>query len=168
MARRAARRVHRRTGRLIHIDADDTVVRGRPQGLERAVGNLLENAAKFDPNDQEPLSVHIRRGRTTVRDRGPGIDAADAARVFDRFYRAATARSLPGSGLGLAIVREVAETHVGTVFAERVLGAGRPSDSPCTTHDSCGTAARGRSPLPYFPTDLGGADATIPWFSACF
>jgi two-component system sensor histidine kinase MprB len=44
--------------------------------------------------------------------------------VFDRFYRAAAARSLPGSGLGLAIVREVAEAHGGTVVAEEAPGGG--------------------------------------------
>lgn len=125
VARRAARRVHRRTRRLVHIDADDSVVHGRPQGLDRAVGNLLENAAKFAPDDdREPIEVRIRRGTITVCDRGPGIDAADTGRVFDRFYRADTARALPGSGLGLAIVRDVAEAHGGTVFAGTRAGGG--------------------------------------------
>lgn len=71
VARRAARRVYRRSGRLVHVDADGSVVRGRPQGLERAVGNLLENAAKFDADGDEPIEVRIRRGAVTVRDRGP-------------------------------------------------------------------------------------------------
>ncbi|WP_078973045.1 HAMP domain-containing sensor histidine kinase [Streptomyces sp. MMG1533] len=124
VARRAARRVYRRTGRLVHIDADGSVVRGRPQGLERAVGNLLENAAKFDPEGSEPIEVRIQRGQITVSDRGPGIAGNDIAHVFDRFYRADTARSLPGSGLGLAIVRDVAETHGGTVFAGARSGGG--------------------------------------------
>lgn len=124
VARRAARRVHRRTRRLVHIDADGSVVQGRPQGLERAVGNLLENAAKFDPDEREPIEVRIREGVVTVSDRGPGIDAEAAGRVFDRFYRAETARALPGSGLGLAIVRDVAETHGGTVFAGTRAGGG--------------------------------------------
>jgi two-component system sensor histidine kinase MprB len=53
----------------------------------------------------------------TVTDRGPGIAAADLPHVFDRFFRADTARSMPGSGLGLAIVRDVAEAHGGTAFA---------------------------------------------------
>jgi len=124
VARRAARRVHRRTRRLVHIDADDTVVHGRPQGLERAVGNLLENAAKFDRDGLDPIEVRIRRGAITVSDRGPGIAATDAGRVFDRFHRADTARGLPGSGLGLAIVRDVAESHGGTVFAGTRPGGG--------------------------------------------
>lgn len=124
LARRAAQRVHRRTGRFVLLDVDDSIVRGRRQRLERAMGNLLENAAKFDPDGDDPIEVHVRRGRITVRDHGPGIDAADAERVFDRFYRADTARSLPGSGLGLAIVRDVAEAHGGTVFARTRPGGG--------------------------------------------
>ncbi len=63
-------------------------------------------------------------GTVTVRDHGPGIDAADLPHIFDRFYRAAAARTLPGSGLGLAIVRQVAEAHGGTVSAEPALGGG--------------------------------------------
>ena len=59
----------------------------------------------------------VREGCLEVRDHGPGIAAEDLARVFDRFYRAPAARWLPGSGLGLAIVRQVAETHGGTVHA---------------------------------------------------
>jgi two-component system, OmpR family, sensor histidine kinase MprB len=62
--------------------------------------------------------------RVTVLDRGPGIAPGDASRIFDRFYRATSARSLPGSGLGLAIVREVATGHGGTVFAENRPGGG--------------------------------------------
>ena len=119
----AAARVERRTGRQVRVDADGTAVRGRRQGLERALGNLLENAAKFDDSDA-PVEVHIRGGRVTVLDRGPGIDAADADRVFDRFYRADGARGLPGSGLGLSIVDDVARAHGGTVFAGIRPGGG--------------------------------------------
>jgi two-component system sensor histidine kinase MprB len=52
-----------------------------------------------------------------VRDRGPGIAEADRPHVFDRFYRATSARSMPGSGLGLSIVKQVVEAHGGRVFA---------------------------------------------------
>ncbi len=123
VAERAADRVRRRTGREITLDADDGLVLGRPRALERAVGNLLENATKFDDGGG-PVEVRVREGVVTVADRGPGIDPADAPRVFDRFHRADTARALPGSGLGLAIVRDVAEAHDGTVFAGPRPGGG--------------------------------------------
>lgn len=88
------------------------------------MGILLENAAKLDLDGDGPIEVHVRQGRITVRDHGPGVDDVDAERVFGRFYRADTARSLPGSGLGLAIVRDVAEAHRGTVFARTRPGGG--------------------------------------------
>jgi two-component system sensor histidine kinase MprB len=91
--------------------------------MERAVWNLLENAGKWNTNGK-PVEVRLSRGELTVRDHGPGIAAEDRDHVFDRFYRAASARSLPGSGLGLAIVRDVAEAHGGTVTAEEAPGGG--------------------------------------------
>ena len=136
VARHAAERARRRTGRLIHVDTDDSVILGRRHALDRAVGNLLENAAKFDGGvapggpvaadeaRQEPIVVRVDRGRVTVTDRGPGIAPDDLPHVFDRFYRADTARGLPGSGLGLAIVRDVAQAHGGTVFARSPAGGG--------------------------------------------
>ncbi|MCD2195775.1 HAMP domain-containing histidine kinase [Actinomycetospora endophytica] len=123
VAAAAAERVRRRTERTVVVDADESVVRGRRQGLERAVGNLLENAAKFDESG-EPIELRVRAGTTTVRDHGPGIGPADADRVFDRFYRADAARGRPGSGLGLAIVRDVAESHGGAAFVTTPPGGG--------------------------------------------
>jgi two-component system sensor histidine kinase MprB len=124
VSQHAAERVQRRTGRSVRIESDGSLVRGRRLGLERAVGNLLENAAKFDGDGRDPIGVRIQRGTVTVADQGPGIAPGDAARVFDRFYRADAARGLPGSGLGLAIVRDVAESHDGTAFALTPPGGG--------------------------------------------
>jgi len=66
----------------------------------------------------------VKEGEVVVRDHGPGIDEADLPYVFDRFYRASSARGMPGSGLGLAIVRQVAESHGGEVRAEPAEGGG--------------------------------------------
>jgi two-component system sensor histidine kinase MprB len=94
-----------------------------PERVDRAVWNLLENAGKWSTNGK-PVEVGLHGGELTVRDHGPGIAAADREHVFDRFYRAPAARSLPGSGLGLAIVREVAEQHGGSVAVEEAPGGG--------------------------------------------
>ena len=99
------------------------VVRGAPRRLARAVANLLDNAAKWSPPGGR-VEVAVAGGEVTVRDHGPGIAESDLPHVFDRFYRAPSARGLPGSGLGLAIVRQVAETHGGSVIAERADGGG--------------------------------------------
>jgi two-component system, OmpR family, sensor histidine kinase MprB len=102
---------------------EPTTIEGVPERIERAVWNLLENAGKWSANGGT-VEVTLRGGEVDVRDHGPGIPAEERERVFDRFYRAASARSLPGSGLGLAIVREVAEAHGGTVNAEEAPGGG--------------------------------------------
>ena len=59
-----------------------------------------------------------------MRDHGPGIADTDVPHIFERFYRATSARSMPGSGLGLAIVQQVAEAHGGTIAAEPAAGGG--------------------------------------------
>ena len=102
---------------------EQTTIDGSPERLERAVWNLLENAGKWN-NGTGPVEVQLRGGDLTVRDHGPGIAAEDRDHVFDRFYRATSARALPGSGLGLAIVRDVAEAHGGSVSAEDAPGGG--------------------------------------------
>jgi two-component system sensor histidine kinase MprB len=105
------------------VDARPATVRGVPDRVERAVVNLLENAAKWSSAGDE-VRVTVRPGEVTVRDHGPGIDPADLPLVFDRFYRAPAARGLPGSGLGLSIVRQVMESHGGTATAEAAPGGG--------------------------------------------
>jgi len=100
-----------------HVTAD-------PVLLERAVSNLLDNAVKYSP-DGAPIEVSVRGGEVVVADHGPGIADEDLPRVFDRFYRAAAARSKPGAGLGLAIVREAAEAHGGTATAESSASGAR-------------------------------------------
>ncbi|MFI1413202.1 ATP-binding protein [Streptomyces sp. NPDC020707] len=120
----------RRTGRAVTVRVSgDTVADGRPAALQRAMSNLVDNAAKFDRGGSGPIELVVTRAdRDTVRvevlDRGPGIAQEDLDRVFDRFYRAPDARSLPGSGLGLSIVREVATAHGGEPFAGRREGGG--------------------------------------------
>jgi two-component system sensor histidine kinase MprB len=59
-----------------------------------------------------------------VRDHGPGVDPADLPHVFERFYRSPQARTMPGSGLGLAMVKQVADSHGGTVTAAIAPGGG--------------------------------------------
>jgi two-component system sensor histidine kinase MprB len=97
-------------------------VMGQPAALERMALNLLDNAIKWSPAGAT-VRVDVSHGgspaqvRLTVADQGPGIDAADLPRIFERFYRADAARSMPGSGLGLAIVAQVVAQHGGTVTA---------------------------------------------------
>jgi two-component system sensor histidine kinase MprB len=104
-------------------DLQESVVQGVPSTIERAVANLLDNAAKWSPPGGD-VEIGVHDGTVTVRDHGPGIDEEDLPYVFDRFYRSRAARGLSGSGLGLAIVRQVALAHGGAVVAERAEGGG--------------------------------------------
>ena len=109
-------------GQQLRLDAEPTTVLGESDRLERAVTNLVDNAVKYGGG--APIEVGVFDGQVTVRDHGPGIAPDDLPHVFDRFYRAPEARAAPGSGLGLAIVRQVAESHGGTVMAEPAPGGG--------------------------------------------
>lgn len=109
----------------VRFDAvlEETTVRGVRPRIARAVTNLLDNAGKWSPAGGV-VEVAVHAGEVSVRDHGPGIAPEDAPRVFDRFWRASNARSLPGSGLGLSIVKEVAESHGGSVTLEHATGGG--------------------------------------------
>jgi two-component system sensor histidine kinase MprB len=113
----------RSPGTPLLAELEPTIVTGVPARLERAVGNLIDNAVKYSPPG-EPVEVRLAAGELSVRDHGPGIAPEDLPHVFDRFYRGAEARSRPGSGLGLAIVRQVALQQGGSVTAERPAGGG--------------------------------------------
>jgi two-component system sensor histidine kinase MprB len=116
---RAVQRVRRRASSLeFDVQTAPWWVTGEAAALERAVTNLLDNAAKWSP----PLgvvTVRLEDGTLEVTDQGHGIAEADLPHVFDRFYRSTESRTMPGSGLGLAIVRQITERHGGTVRAGR-------------------------------------------------
>lgn len=109
------------------------VVDGSHARLERLVSVLLDNAGKYggaarDVDGTAPVDVGLRVEESavelTVADRGAGIPEDELERVFDRFYRSPTARSLPGSGLGLAIAQQIVAAHHGTISASRRDGGG--------------------------------------------
>jgi two-component system sensor histidine kinase MprB len=102
---------------------EPTLVRGEADRISRAVTNLLDNAAKWSP-ENGTVEVTLHDGTVTVRDHGPGFKEEDLPFVFDRFHRARDARSKPGSGLGLAIVRQAAEAHDGFAEAANALDGG--------------------------------------------
>ena len=106
-----------------NVTASPTSINGVKVRVARAITNLLDNAAKYSPAGAT-VDVMVANGEISVRDHGPGIAAEDATRVFDRFWRSNDARQLPGSGLGLSIVKDVAESHGGSVTLERPIDGG--------------------------------------------
>jgi two-component system sensor histidine kinase MprB len=99
------------------------LVAGDHGALVRAAQNLIGNADKYSPEGL-PITVSVLNGSLFVSDEGPGIDAGDGDRIFDRFYRSDRDRSAPGSGLGLAIVAKAAAEHEGKVWAREASGGG--------------------------------------------
>ena len=121
---RAVTRVRRRAhGVSFDVEVDAWPVVGDSSGLERAVTNLLDNAAKWSPADGT-VSVRLAEGVLTVDDQGSGIAESDRPHVFERFYRAEESRAMPGSGLGLAIVRQVLDRHGGRIEVSQAPAGG--------------------------------------------
>jgi two-component system sensor histidine kinase MprB len=118
-------RSERRAGDAVEfrLELGPTLVRGEPARISRAVSNLVDNARKWSPGGGL-VEIELRGGTLAVRDHGPGFSEEDLPHVFDRFYRAASARAMQGSGLGLAIVRQTAEAHGGRARAANAPGGG--------------------------------------------
>ncbi|OAA21600.1 two-component system, OmpR family, sensor histidine kinase MprB [Frankia sp. EI5c] len=163
VVRSAAERAQRRAkarGIRIEVSTEPSFVDGRPNLLERAVTNLLDNAVKFGPLSST-VRVVSRGGEVTVADEGPGIAPADRTKVFERFYRATSARSRPGSGLGLAIVADAVAMHGGTVRAETAPSGGAllrmtlPLAAPSSTTELDGGAFPPAPPAPPGPARPG-------------
>jgi two-component system sensor histidine kinase MprB len=120
----ALERARRRgPGLQFDVELDPFYVVGVSDALERAVTNLLDNAVKWSP-PAGTIRVQLEGNRLRVADEGPGIAEEDLPRVFDRFFRADTARTTPGTGLGLSIVAQVVRQHGGVVKAGRSAQGG--------------------------------------------
>jgi signal transduction histidine kinase len=113
----------------VRVEADGPVrVVVDPVHLQRILGNLVGNALKYSP-EGSPVWVRIRpagaTGEVAVVDRGIGLAPEEAARVFERGYRAEAARAAaPGSGLGLFITRGLVEANRGRVWVDSRPGEG--------------------------------------------
>jgi two-component system sensor histidine kinase MprB len=123
----AVERARRRApGVTFEVHLTPGSIKAQPALLERAVLNVLDNAAKWSPPNGTVRLWLQRNGCWTldVLDQGPGIAPDDLPHVFERFYRAEAARSLPGSGLGLAIVHRVVTEHGGRISMSCPPGGG--------------------------------------------
>jgi two-component system heavy metal sensor histidine kinase CusS len=95
--------------------------------FERAVGNLVDNALRFTPDNgsiQIALAERATDFEVAVSDNGSGIAPEHLPRVFDRFYRAESSRSSDGAGLGLALVKSIVDLHGGTARIQSEIGRG--------------------------------------------
>jgi two-component system heavy metal sensor histidine kinase CusS len=98
-----------------------------PALFERAMGNLVDNALRFTPENgsiQIGLAQRPADFEVAVSDNGCGIATEHLPRVFDRFYRAESSRSSDGAGLGLALVKSIVELHGGSARIQSEVGRG--------------------------------------------
>lgn len=114
----------------IESQLNEVVVKGNPQSLVELISILVNNAVKYSPEGRE-VRVSVRGNKKhvsiEVADQGIGIDKKDIPHVFDRFFRADTARSkskADGYGLGLSIAKSIVELHKGTTGVSSKLGKG--------------------------------------------
>jgi len=114
---------------VVELNPKDITVEADPDLLERAIGNLVDNAIKYTPDEG---TVRLRASAApeavllVVEDNGVGIPEKDIPRIFERFYRVDKSRSreMGGTGLGLAIVKHVAQLHGGAVSVQSRVGYG--------------------------------------------
>jgi two-component system, OmpR family, sensor histidine kinase KdpD len=104
-------------------------VRADGRRLGQVLVNLILNAGKFGrPGSRIDVTVSVRGGavRVAVADRGPGLPAGQAERLFEPYYRAQSSESgsVEGIGLGLSIVKSIVEAHAGRVGAQPRRGGG--------------------------------------------
>ena len=95
--------------------------------FERAVGNLVDNALHFTPEQgsiQIVLAEHAANFEVAVSDNGCGIAPEHLPRVFDRFYRVKSSRGSDGAGLGLALVKSIVDLHGGSARIQSEVGRG--------------------------------------------
>jgi len=98
-----------------------------PALFERAVGNLVDNALRFTPENgsiQIALAERTNDFEVAVSDNGSGVPPEHLPRVFDRFYRAEPSRGSDGAGLGLALVKSIVDLHGGTAKIQSEVGRG--------------------------------------------
>ena len=134
-ARRVVERIvarHRRQGGARVYDivsaGDPRPIEFSDAALEQVIENLMSNAEKYSPPD-EPIVIEIERQsgevRVRVLDRGPGISAQDAERLFEPFYRSiATNGRAQGIGIGLAVCKRLIDAHGGAIWAHPRAGGG--------------------------------------------
>jgi signal transduction histidine kinase len=112
---------------VLVVDGDLGPVEGDAMRLGQLLDNLLSNAVKFTPAGGT-VAIHVggseNIARLEVSDSGIGMTAEDLDRLFERFFRASTARTVQGTGLGLSIAKAITEAHGGTIGVRSEVDVG--------------------------------------------
>src|SRR5205085_9614880 len=115
----------------LEIGSEEARAAGDADRIQQVLVNLLDNAVKY--GEGSPVTVRVRPAngvvRLSVQDSGPGLSAAEQARIFDKFYRAGPQLTRTGgTGLGLYISRELVRRMGGRLDVRSETGAGASVD----------------------------------------
>lgn len=116
-------------GIAFNLDTPEPSVKAKVNETQfrHAIGNLLDNAIKFTP-ENGTITVGVRRDgdqvEISVNDTGIGIATEDLGALFNRFHRGRNAAAYPGSGLGLAIIKAIVDGHNGEIRVQSSDGDG--------------------------------------------
>jgi len=131
------RRAHPSSAVSVELPAGPLPITIDDARIHQVLLNLLENAARYSP-EGAPIDVAVSLPRpaalrVTVRDRGPGIAAAEQQRIFERFVRGEAAEGKGGLGIGLYLCRMIVERHAGAIGVVSTVGDGASFwiDLPC-------------------------------------
>jgi signal transduction histidine kinase len=107
-------------------DSDQMLVAGDEYLLKTAFSNIIENACKYSDDHSVEISLeqYFNKVHITFKDRGIGIDEKDLKMIFEPFYRASNAISIPGTGIGLSLVNQILRNHNGTIELTSVKSKG--------------------------------------------
>jgi signal transduction histidine kinase len=137
----------------LHLHGESALLRGDPSQLSQVIDNLISNAIKFTPaggHIDVRVDGRVEQVVLAVSDTGMGIPKDEQADLFQRFFRArgANAAAIQGTGLGLSIVKQIVESHGGTIgFTSREgLGTTFTVELPGNPQPRLATAASTASP----------------------
>lgn len=124
-----AHRAHRRGVELRLVDGAPVGLVADPRRISQVIENLVSNGIKYTSDDgfvEVRVDSDGTDARLQVADNGPGVEAAEAPRVFERFYRSSAARAsgVQGAGLGLWICRMIVQAHGGSIDFASEVGQG--------------------------------------------
>ena len=109
------------------LPKESITIRGNKQLLQRLVSSLLDNAVKYTPKKGK-IAISLTKEKqiavVIIKDTGIGIKDDQQEKVFNRFYRADSARSQKGYGLGLAISKQIVEYHEGKIYLDSKVNKG--------------------------------------------
>ena len=113
-------------GQISFTITPDLFINGDPDRLAQVFHHLIQNALKYGDSGPIEVCLHQKRKKIlfTVKDSGRGISVENQSKIFNRFQRAVAASEISGLGLGLYIVKEIVESHSGSITIKSELGVG--------------------------------------------